>query len=33
MSCIGMLSPRMVHLIEGLDDDWRRLDARIDGLS
>jgi transposase len=27
------LSPRMRHIIEGLCDDWRRLDARIDELS
>jgi transposase len=27
------LSPRMVHLIENLAGDWRRLDERIDGLS
>jgi transposase len=26
-------SPRMVHVIEGLAGDWRRLDARIDHLS
>jgi transposase len=28
-----VLSPRMVHLIENLAGDWRRLDERIDGLS
>jgi transposase len=28
-----VLSPRMAHMIEGLCDDWRRLDARIDELS
>jgi transposase len=28
-----VLSPRMVHVIEGLADDWRRLDERIEGLS
>src|SRR3979490_1596050 len=28
-----VLSPRMVRMIEGLTDDWRRLDERIDGLS
>ena len=28
-----MLSERMVHLIEDLAGDWRRLDERIDGLS
>jgi transposase len=28
-----VLSPRMLHLIEGLADDWRRLDERIEGLS
>src|SRR5881409_2640992 len=27
------LSPRMVHLIEDLAGDWRRLDERIEGLS
>ncbi len=27
------LSPRMVHLIEGLASDWRRLDERIEALS
>ena len=27
------LSPRMLHLIEGLADDWRRLDERVEGLS
>jgi transposase len=27
------LSPRMVHVIEELADDWRRLDERIEGLS
>jgi transposase len=28
-----VVSPRMSRLIEGLADDWRRLDERIDGLS
>ena len=28
-----VLSPRMLHLIEGLADDWRRLDEHIEGLS
>jgi transposase len=28
-----VLSARMVHLIEGLAGDWRRLDERIEGLS
>jgi transposase len=28
-----VLSPRMVHVIEDLTGDWRRLDERIDGLS
>jgi transposase len=28
-----VLSPRMVHVIEGLADDWRRLDERIEFLS
>ena len=28
-----IVSPRMVHLIEGLAGDWRRLDERIKGLS
>ena len=28
-----VLSPRMVHVIEGLAGDWRRLDERIEGLS
>ena len=28
-----VLSPRMVHIIEDLSADWRRLDARIEGLS
>ena len=28
-----VLSPRMLHLIEGLADDWHRLDERIEGLS
>ena len=28
-----VLSPRMLHLIEGLLDDWHRLDARIEALS
>jgi hypothetical protein len=27
---LDVLSPRMAHIIEGLSDDWRRLDARID---
>src|SRR5262249_16881745 len=27
------LSPRMVHVIEDLAGDWRRLDERIEGLS
>ena len=27
------LSPRMIHLIEDLAGDWRRLDERIEGLS
>src|SRR5512136_2043615 len=27
------LSPRMLHIIEGLADDWRRLDERIEGLT
>src|SRR5438128_3923421 len=27
------LSPRMVHVIDGLAGDWRRLDERIEGLS
>jgi len=27
------LSPRMVRVIEGLAEDWRRLDERIEGLS
>src|SRR5258708_7772275 len=27
------LSPRMVHLLEDLAGDWRRLDERIEGLS
>jgi transposase len=27
------LSPRMVRLIEGLTDDWRRLDTRIDAVT
>jgi transposase len=27
------LSPRMLHLIEGLADDWHRLDERIEALS
>jgi transposase len=30
---LDVLSPRMVHLIEDLAGDWRRLDERIDGLS
>src|SRR5437588_4500013 len=29
----NVLSPRMVHVIEGLAGDWRRLDERIEGLS
>src|SRR5437016_7720525 len=28
-----VLSPRMVHVIEDLASDWRRLDERIEGLS
>jgi hypothetical protein len=28
-----VLSPRMLHIIEGLLDDWHRLDARIEALS
>src|SRR5438445_2793550 len=28
-----ILSPRMVRIIEGLTEDWRRLDQRIDELS
>jgi len=28
-----VLSPRLIHLIEDLADDWRRLDARIDALT
>ena len=28
-----VLSPRMVHIIEDLAGDWRRLDERIEGLS
>src|SRR3974377_1907835 len=28
-----VLSPRMLHLIEDLATDWRRLDERIEGLS
>src|SRR5512137_939301 len=28
-----VLSPRMVHIIEGLASAWRRLDERIEGLS
>ena len=28
-----ILSPRMTHIIEGLSDDWRRLDGRIEELS
>src|SRR6266498_2649134 len=28
-----VLSPRMVHVIEDLADDWRRLDERIEGSS
>jgi transposase len=28
-----VLSPCMLHLIEGLADDWRRLDERIESLS
>src|ERR1700730_7577623 len=33
ISASGSLSPRMVHVIEDLAGDWRRLDERIDGLS
>src|SRR4249920_153872 len=29
----AVLSPRMVHVIEGLASDWHRLDERIEGLS
>ena len=29
----SVLSPRMMHLIEDLAGDWRRLDERIEGLS
>src|SRR5262245_58068594 len=29
----NVLSPRMLHLIEGLADDWRRLDERVEDLS
>jgi transposase len=28
-----VLSPRMLHIIEGLADDWHRLDERIEALS
>ena len=28
-----VLSPRIVRMIEGLAEDWRRLDQRIDHLS
>src|SRR5262249_40888438 len=28
-----VLSPRMMHIIEDLAGDWRRLDERIEGLS
>lgn len=28
-----VLSPRMLRIIEGLAEDWRRLDERIEGLS
>lgn len=28
-----VLSPRMLRIIEGLAEDWRRLDQRIEGLS
>jgi len=28
-----VISPRMLHIIEGLADDWRRLDERIEALS
>jgi transposase len=28
-----VLSPRMVRVIEGLAEDWRRLDERVTGLS
>ena len=31
--CPDVLSPRMLHLIEDLATDWRRLDERIEGLS
>ncbi len=31
--CTDVLSPRMLHIIEGLLDDWHRLDARIEALS
>src|SRR3974390_1661794 len=31
--CTDVLSPRMLHLIEDLATDWRRLDERIEGLS
>jgi transposase len=27
------LAPRMVHLIEGLSDDWHRLDSRVDDVT
>jgi transposase len=28
-----VLSPRILRIIEGLAEDWRRLDERIEGLS
>ena len=28
-----VLSPRMMHVIEGLAEDWRRLDQRVEELS
>jgi transposase len=28
-----VMSPRMVQIIEGLAEDWRRLDKRVDRLS
>jgi len=30
---MNKLSPRMVHLIEALATDWRRLDQRIEAVS
>jgi hypothetical protein len=30
---VDVLSPRMLRIIEGLAEDWRRLDERIEGLS